>query len=124
MKKHLFLTALVIIALTAIIVGAPEPAHVAGTWNFSASVAGRNISETFVLIQEGDTITGSFAPNSKFIGTGPLKGKIEENRISFQVTTSHGTDDYTGTIDGDTMKGTVRVGTSTNAIPWTAKQTR
>ena len=77
--------------------GSDGPANVEGTWNFSASVANRNVEQTFVIKQDGNKISGTFAPKGNFVGAGQIQGTIEANSISFQVTTSHGPDNYKGT---------------------------
>ena len=100
-----------------------EPANVEGNWSFSASVANRNVEQIFVIKQEGNKISGTFAPKGNFVGAGPLQGTVEAKTISFQVATSHGSDSYKGTVEGDTMKGTVTIGTNTNPVTWIAKRT-
>jgi hypothetical protein len=124
MRKSFLVSIGFMLMLAAITVAADEPANVAGTWNFSASLAGRNVEQTFVIKQEGNKISGTFAPKGDFVGAGPLEGTVEAKSISFQVTTSHGPDGYKGTVEGDTMKGTVTIGNNTDPVTWTAKRTK
>jgi len=58
-----------------------------------------------------ETLTGTY--KGRF-GEAPLKGTVKGNEIKFTLTISpQGQDlqlDYTGTVDGDTMKGKVKFG--------------
>lgn len=84
---------------------ADEPANVAGTWS---------AEQTIFLKQEGAKITGTFKGPRQ---SGPLEGTVE-------ATTSLSTWlrvvplDYKGTVDGDTMKGTMMGNGKTG--DWTA----
>ena len=122
MKTRLLLLTVLVLAFATAAMAAEEPASVAGTWNFSAMA--RDVEQTFVIKQEGNKITGTFAPKGGFIGTGPLEGTVQGKSISFQVTTSHGLDIYKGTVDGETMKGTVTIGKNPDPVSWTAKLAR
>jgi hypothetical protein len=124
MRRHSIVVVFFVLALTTLGIAAEDPANVAGTWYFSASVANGSVQQTFVIKQEGTKISGTFAPQSRFIGAGPLQGTVEGKKISFQVTTSRGLDGYEGTVDGETMKGTVTIGKDTKPVAWTAKRTR
>lgn len=79
------------------------PANVAGTWNVSVSGETGSAQQTIVLKQEGGKITGTFKGPRQ---SGPLEGTVDGNNISFHVSTRVPLD-YKGTVDGDTMKGTM-----------------
>src|SRR6516165_9987421 len=78
------------------------PASVTGTWNIRVSGEAGNAEQTIVLQQNGGKITGTFKGPRQ---SGPLEGTVDGKNISFHVRTRVPVD-YTGTVDGDTMKGT------------------
>ncbi len=81
---------------------------VTGTWNMSVETSAGSGSPTFVLKQENDTlITGTYSGQ---LGEAPVKGTIKGNDIRLEFSISGNLIEYTGTIDGDTMKGKVKLG--------------
>jgi len=83
--------------------GEGTPANVAGTWKISVSGEAGHAEQIIVLKQEGNKITGTFKGPRQ---SGPLEGTVDGNNISFHVATRVPLD-YKGTVDGDTMKGTL-----------------
>lgn len=77
--------------------------NVAGTWNITVSGEAGSANQTIVLKQDGNKITGTFKGPRQ---SGPLEGTVDGNNIKFHVKTRVPLD-YTGTVDGDTMKGTM-----------------
>ena len=98
-----------VLACTALLVtcgfvlAADAPANVAGTWKINVSGGAGSAEQTIVLKQDGNKITGTFKGPRQ---AGPLEGTVEGNNISFHVAT-HVPLDYKGTVDGDTMTGTL-----------------
>ncbi len=87
---------------------------VAGIWVLSVNLgAGGSGAATFVLQQEGTTITGTY---SGAYGTDvEVSGTAEDGQIRFAFQTGQvGLIRYDGTIDGETMTGTVIYGQSLN----------
>jgi hypothetical protein len=82
---------------------ADEPSNVAGTWNVSVSGEAGSAEQAIVLKQEGTKISGTFKGPRQ---SGPLEGSVDGKNISFHVSTRVPLD-YKGTVDGDTMKGTM-----------------
>lgn len=82
---------------------ADSPANVAGTWTISVTGGAGNATQTIVLQQDGGKITGTFKGPRQ---SGPLEGSVDGNNIQFHVKTRVPLD-YTGTVDGDSMKGTL-----------------
>lgn len=82
---------------------ADAPANVAGTWKVSVTGGAGKAEQTIVLQQDGNTIYGTFKGPRQ---SGPLRGTVEGSSISFHVAT-HVPLDYKGTIDGDSMRGTL-----------------
>jgi hypothetical protein len=77
--------------------------NVAGTWHITVSGEAGSANQTIVLKQDGNKITGTFKGPRQ---SGPLEGTVDGNNIKFHVKTRVPLD-YTGTVDGDTMKGTM-----------------
>lgn len=102
--KYAVLVAFTFLLFACHLISAQDaPANVAGTWNFSVSGDAGNAEQTIVLNQDGGKITGTFKGPRQ---SGPLEGAVDGKNISFHVAT-HVPLDYKGTIDGDTMKGTM-----------------
>jgi hypothetical protein len=77
--------------------------NVTGTWNFKVSGDAGSADQTIVMKQDGNKITGTFKGPRQ---SGTIDGTVDGNNIKFHVTARAGID-YTGTIDGDSMKGTL-----------------
>jgi hypothetical protein len=101
---------------------ADEPAKVAGTWEMTFAGPMGTRTQTLKIQQDGSAIKGTITGRR---GESPLEGSLTGNKISFTVTreTPNGTFklDYTGTVDGDAMKGTVH--SELFDGKWTAKRT-
>jgi hypothetical protein len=95
-----------------------KSANVSGTWAVSVTGDAGNAEQTIVLKQEGSKISGTFKGPRQ---SGPLEGTVDGNNISFHVATRVPLD-YKGTIDGDTMKGTLTGRGKTG--DWTAKRAK
>lgn len=88
-------------------IAADEPAKVAGTWEMTSQGRRGTRTQTLTIQQDGSTIKGSVKGER---GEAPLEGSVTGNKISFTITreTPNGsfTIEYTGTVDGDSLKGT------------------
>jgi hypothetical protein len=74
--------------------------NVEGNWQMS--VVGENLSPTYTLIQRGNTLTGTFrAP----LGNFPLTGTVKGNKVNFSAKFGSRSLNFTGTVDGERMKG-------------------
>jgi hypothetical protein len=78
-------------------------ANVAGKWDIAVSGDAGSASQTIDLKQDGTKITGTFKGPRQ---SGPLEGTVDGNNIKFHVNTRVPLD-YTGTVTGDSMKGTM-----------------
>lgn len=122
MKRNVALLAVLCFAIAGFVaVAAAQDAQVAGTWTLSAPGRGGNMqNSTLTLKQDGKNLTGTLAGGRG--GEAPLTGTISGNSITFSVTrqTQNGDlkIDYTGTVSGDSMKGTVNM--RGNPVDWTA----
>jgi hypothetical protein len=92
-----------LLAASGLSFAADEPANVAGTWNISVSGEAGSASQTIVLKQDGNKITGTFRGPRQ---SGTLEGAVLGNKISFHVNARIPLD-YKGTVDGDNMNGTL-----------------
>ena len=103
-------------------IAADEPAKVAGTWEMTFAGPRGTRTQTLKIQQDGSTIKGTITGRR---GESPLEGSVTGNKISFAVTreTPNGTFklEYAGTVDGDSMKGTVH--SERFDGEWTAKRT-
>lgn len=93
----------VAVVFACVAVAADPPVNVAGSWQVTVSGDAGSAEQTIVLTQDGNKITGSFKGPRQ---SGPLAGTVDGNSIKFHVSTRVPLD-YTGTADGDTMKGTM-----------------
>ena len=81
-----------------------------GTWAFEVSHSAGTSTPTVTITQTGEKLSG------KYVGTygeAVLTGSIKDNKFSFTVdvgTEQKVTLAYTGTLDGDTVKGNVTMG--------------
>jgi|SRR5208282_1688585 hypothetical protein len=123
MKRNCVLVAAVcFVVLSLAHVASAQDAKVAGSWDLSAPGRDGNImTQTLTLQQDGSKLTGTMKGQR---GDAPVTGTISGNNISFSVTrtTPNGEMkiDYTGTVSGDAMKGTLTV--MGNNVDWTAKR--
>ena len=88
-----------------------QSTDVTGTWKVSVETQAGSGSPTVVLKQDGEKITGTYKGQ---FGEAPLTGSIKGNTIKFSFkVNAQGQDlqfDYAGTVDGKSMKGTVKLG--------------
>jgi hypothetical protein len=80
-----------------------KPANVAGSWTINVSGETGNAKQSMTLTQEGGKITGTFKGPRQ---SGTIAGTVDGNNIKFHVTAGIPLD-YTGTVDGDSMSGTM-----------------
>lgn len=88
-------------------IAAEESAKVAGTWEMTSQGRRGTRTQTLTIQQDGSTIKGMVKGER---GEAPLEGSVTGNKINFKITreTPNGsfTIEYTGTVDGDSLKGT------------------
>ena len=99
--------ALAIFMLLAVVVSVSaaqdKPANVAGSWTINVSGDTGNAKQSMTLTQDGGKITGTFKGPRQ---SGTIAGTVDGNNIKFHVTAGIPLD-YTGTVDGDSMSGTM-----------------
>jgi len=107
--RRLFITALASMALAGAALAAD--ANVAGEWDFTVETQAGTGTPHFSLKQDGATLSGTYKGQ---LGEAPVTGTVKGNdvTISFKVN-AQGTDlaiTYSGTVEGDTIKGKVSLG--------------
>ncbi len=107
-----------LLLLTSHAIAGDTPANVSGTWNVIVNGQAGRIEQIIELKQDGNIITGNFKGPRQ---SGPLEGSIEGNKIQFHVKTRVPID-YTGTVVGDTMKGSLAARGQSNG--WTATRNK
>jgi hypothetical protein len=95
--------AIMSLLMCSLALAADAPANVAGTWKVAVTGGAGSAEQTIVLTQDASKITGTFKGPRQ---SGPLQGTVDGNNISFHVATRVPLD-YKGTVDGNTMKGTL-----------------
>lgn len=102
--------------------GAADTAKVAGEWNLTVETPNGTGTPTVIFKQDGENLTGTYKGR---MGDTALKGTITGNDIKFSVTISPQGQDlviqYSGAVDGDTMKGKVKFGEMGEAT-WSGKK--
>jgi hypothetical protein len=110
-SKQLFLVSIAFSAIALILSGSfqAQPAKVTGTWNMTVETSAGSGTPEFVLKQEKDTlITGTYKGQ---FGEAPVNGTIKVNKIDLKFSASDMAIEYTGTVEGNSMKGKVVFGT-------------
>jgi len=127
MRRSTFLLALVLVWGLALVwsaraAAADEPAKVAGAWEMTFEGRNGPVTQPLTIEQDGGTIKGTIEGRR---GPAPLEGSVTGNKINFTVKreTPNGTFtlEYSGTVEGDAMKGTVH--TPRFDREWTATRT-
>lgn len=107
--RRMLLVAAAAVLLTTSAVAAD--ANVAGEWDLTVESQMGTSNPHFSLQQDGNKISGTY---KGMLGETPVSGTVSGNEIAinFQVN-AQGMDlavSYNGTVDGATMKGTVKLG--------------
>ena len=100
-----------------------DKVDVTGVWAFQIDLGGNTGTPTVTFKQEGEKLTGTYS--SQVLGEQQLTGTVKGNAISFGFQASFEGNavkvSYTGTVDKDTMKGTVTFGDLAEGT-WTGKR--
>ena len=122
--KNWFVISLVILAVCVSGTAIAQDQNVAGKWNITITFIRGTGNHTAVIQQDGTELSGTYKGAAL---EGKVRGRVEGNKVSFSTSlrnqTASSRFSFTGTIDGDTMKGTVDMGEYWSA-EWTAKRTK
>ncbi len=93
-----------LVAATSLLPGPPRPTGLTGTWVFDVVLDTGGGDVTFVLRQDGETLSGTY---DGAYGTAELQGTVRDERIEFTFETKRtGTVTFKGRLDGSSMNGT------------------
>jgi len=114
LRKHsitaITITAAAFLLASALTVGA-QSTNVSGNWKLTFETQNGTANPSLVLKQDGEKLTGTY--KGRF-GESPLEGAVKGKEIKFTVKVSaQGQEiklEYAGTVEGDTMKGKVKLG--------------
>lgn len=88
-----------------------QPANVAGTWVLQVETSGGSGSPTFTFKQDGEKLEGDY---KGIFGEAKVTGSVKGSAVAFwfdiDAAGTQATVRYEGTVEKDTMKGTVRIG--------------
>ncbi len=100
----------------------PFTADVSGVWDLTVEISGASSHPSITLKQDGDRLTGWYEGQ---MGKSDLEGSLKGSEIRFRVTLKFQDAayavTYTGTVEADAMKGTVRFGDSGTGN-WSARR--
>jgi len=86
-------------------------ANVTGTWTMTVETQAGTGNPTFTLKQTGKDVTGNYKGT---LGEAPVTGTVNGNDVTLKYTiNAQGMElavTYTGTVEGDSMKGKVSLG--------------
>ena len=121
MSKKLTILSFVFLALAVVSLYAVD---VAGEWELTSEGRQGPQTQTFKIVQDGEKITVTMEGR---MGEVTGEGTIKDNAIEWTITreTQRGefSSVYKGTVDGDTMSGTVSMSMGNMAErEWTAKK--
>ena len=109
MKKLFSFIILSFALLLTISVHAQQPISIAGTWNLNVETSAGSGTPEFTLKHSTDsTFEGTYRGQ---LGETPVKGTLKGNKFFLTFGVSNIDIEYSGTVDGDTMKGKVTLGT-------------
>ncbi|HKS57093.1 MAG TPA: hypothetical protein VJS12_17485 [Steroidobacteraceae bacterium] len=107
--RRLFITMLASTVFVAAALAAD--ANVAGEWDFQVETQAGTGTPHFSLKQDGSSVTGHYKGQ---LGEAPVTGTVKGNELTLNFKVSaQGADlaiTYTGTVEGDSIKGKVVLG--------------
>ena len=96
---------------TCTAVAATQGVNVTGKWSFTVETGQGSGNPTLTFKQDGEKLTGHYS--SQTLGEADFTGTVKGNAIQFTFNANaQGTEidvAYAGTVDGNTMKGTVNM---------------
>jgi hypothetical protein len=97
--------------MLAVLTAGAQTTNVSGNWKLTFETQNGPASPSVVLKQEGEKLTGTY--KGRF-GESPLEGAVKGKDIKFTVkVNAQGQEilvEYSGAVEGDTMKGKVKIG--------------
>jgi hypothetical protein len=91
--------------------------NIEGNWKMS--IQGENRATSITLVQKGNAFTGTFRGGQ--MGDLPITGTVtNDNKVDFTGKFTLGSLNFSGTVDGKTMKGKVDLPMGRGGTDWTA----
>ncbi len=84
-----------------------QAVDVSGKWNMKVETSAGSGTPVFVLKQTGETVTGTYTGQ---LGEATVTGTSKEKEIKLEFKAGEYNVVYTGTVEGNTMKGKVAIG--------------
>jgi hypothetical protein len=110
-RKLIIASITIIAAALASFAAGAQSTNVTGNWKLTIETPNGTGTPSLALKQEGEELSGTY--KGRF-GEAPLKGTVKGKDIKFTVkVNAQGQElqiEYSGTVDGDTMKGKVKFG--------------
>ena len=111
MRMVMALGGVVALVVTLVMPASAQGVNVTGSWVFDVQTGGGSGQPTVTFKQDGEKLTGHYS--SQTLGEADLTGTVKGNAIQFTFNASaQGQQidvNYAGTVDGNTMKGTVNM---------------
>jgi hypothetical protein len=82
-------------------------ADISGKWSFSVVLDAGSGTPTFEFKQTGENLTGTYKGQ---FGEAKVTGTVKGDKVEFGFGSDAGSVKYAGTVEGNTMKGTVDYG--------------
>jgi hypothetical protein len=121
MKKLISVYAFFFLLMIPLMLTAQE-VDISGDWELTSEMRGREITQNLKIVQDGEKITVTMEGRmGEQTGEGTIKGNKVEWSITMNTQRGEFTITYTGTVEGDTMKGEAQMG-DFGAREWTAKK--
>jgi len=126
MNRRVLVGALVtFVGLMNVVRGAEDPT---GTWKFTAMIGKKSLDSTLKLKVEGDKLKGTIGAGQGKREAEISDGTFKNDKVTFSVIREQKgeklTQKYTGTVSGDTIKGTIETerGGKSRSTEWEAKR--
>ena len=114
-----------LLILIAVFSLSASAADISGKWKGSAETPNGTVERSFVFNVDGDTLTGE--TTSDRFGTSKIEGgTVDGDNVSFYITVKVGGNEgkvnYTGKVDGDTIRFNVEIEAIGTKIEFIAKR--
>lgn len=100
-----------LLAVALTVTAAAQGVNVTGKWVFDVQTSGGSGQPTVTFKQDGEKLTGHYS--SQTLGEADFTGTVKGNAIQFTFNAEAQGQQidvaYSGTVDGNTMKGTVNM---------------
>ena len=100
-----------LLMVAALVSGRAQTPSVSGAWIFTVDTGQGNGTPTIVFTQDGEKLTGQYEGQ---LGTSDLEGTVKGAAITFSFTINvqgqQAPVTYEGTVDRDSMQGTMNIG--------------